>query len=156
MQTALKDAFAGRKALLRAYEHMADRVEDPETKSMLHRLRGEEEQEREEAERICSKYGVDVGLIEGLRGEVTAFLGKSLLSGSKGAYGDMRDLLILYGAESSGHAGARPMKDLAQQLRDDEWARAVERSLERSESHMEALETRIQDLARDAFGERPP
>lgn len=152
IKDALKDGLAGRKALMRAYESIMDRVKDSETKAMLRRFHEEEKQEYQKAEEICRRYNIDVGAVENIKAEVGAFLGKALLSGSKGAYGDMRDLLMLYGVECSGRAGAKPMKKVATMVGDTDWTNAIERSRERADSHIDYLEGRIDSLSGEAFG----
>lgn len=154
VKDALKDGLAGRKAMMRAYETIGERVKDSETKTMLRRFADEEKMEYQKAEEVCRRYGVDVGAVENIRNEVVAFLGKAILSGGKGVYGDIRDLTMLYGAESSAHVAAEPIHKLARQLGDNDWANVIEGSRERCRSHADYLEGRIGDLSREAFGIR--
>lgn len=151
IKDALRDGLAGRRAVMRAYENMAERVSDSETRTMLRRFADEERQEHEAAERICQRYGVDAGAIEGIRAEVAAFLGKMLVGGQKPPYSDVRDLTLLYGVESSGHVGASFLVEPARALGDDDWTRAIERSRERAASHLDYLKGRIEELSRQAF-----
>ncbi|HVL49160.1 MAG TPA: hypothetical protein VM889_11430 [Candidatus Thermoplasmatota archaeon] len=148
---ALQDGLAGRKALMRAYEMVSERVSDPAAKSTLKRFAQEEKEEYEAGAEITRRYGGDPGGVTNIKNEVVAFLGKGIFMSGEKPYADARDFAILCGMESAGHVAANAMKPVAERVGDPAWKTAVEQSITRAESHIEYLRNRAIEAGNQAI-----
>lgn len=139
LREALQDGLAGRKALLRAYEAVIAHVDDEDVKRKLEAFAEEEREEYLVGEALCQRLGADPGRVRDIRNEVMAFLGRRLFTSGESPLNDARQLAILYGMESTGHLGAEVMKEIAERQHDPDWVAVCDRSIERSQAHMEFL-----------------
>ncbi|HWG92383.1 MAG TPA: hypothetical protein VNZ52_16165 [Candidatus Thermoplasmatota archaeon] len=135
----LQEGLAGRKALMRAYETVAERVPDEEIKGLLQQFAEEERREYAIAEGIVREHGGDPTRISGIRDEVVQLLSRRMFSSGETPYSMVRDLTILYGMEAAGQLGAKSLQPVAENLDDARWRSALMESVDRAKVHMDSL-----------------
>lgn len=150
LSKVLQDGLVGRRALLRAYESVSERTNDPQLKEKLAAFANEERNEYERAAEITRAHGGDPGAVHNVKEEVASFLSKTLFRGGAEPYATARDIAMLHGLEASGHAGAIFLKQVAQTKQEQDWVQAIDASIHRAQDHMQFLQQQAEVLGQRA------